>query len=108
MGWWSTNKDGVSFATNDEGAEMYWGDGPADAIDTALDEIDRQFKAAWHRTPTIDELVAGLRFSLGPRAAIEEGTAAEAEDERILREEPDSAEADAVRFLHAAESEEVI
>lgn len=78
MGWWSTNKDGVSFATNDEGAEMFWGDGPADAIDGALDEIDRQFKETWKRSPTADELMAGFRFSLGPRLAEAEAAADEA------------------------------
>jgi hypothetical protein len=62
MGWWSTNKEGRSFAEND-GPEMLWGDSVADIIDAAIDDVVKVFKVDVGRAPTKDELVAGFRFS---------------------------------------------
>lgn len=61
MGWWSTNRGGYSFA-EEEGEEMVWGDGPADLLDNAIDEIDKEFIETWGRPATTHELVAGMRF----------------------------------------------
>jgi len=63
MGWWSTNKEGHSFAEND-GNGMVWGDAPADVIDNAVAEIVKIFREDWGRPPIKDELIAGVRFSL--------------------------------------------
>jgi len=63
MGWWQANREGVSFAVND-GPEMVWGDGPADFLDDALDQITDDFRKAYGRPPTCGELRAGLEFSL--------------------------------------------
>lgn len=40
------------------------GDGPADALDLALSEINEQFQKQWQRPPTKAELLAGLNFAL--------------------------------------------
>ena len=64
MGWWSQSEEGVSFA---EGSELVWGDGPADIIDEALAEIDKEFEDAYGRKPTNVELLAGFKFSIGVR-----------------------------------------
>jgi hypothetical protein len=40
-----------------------WGDGPADVMDNALEEITKQFMEAFARPPTKVELIAGLMFS---------------------------------------------
>lgn len=65
MGWWSTNEDGVSFISFSEEVEMVWGDSVADILDAAIDRIDKEFQSAWGRRATTEELVAGVRFSLG-------------------------------------------
>jgi hypothetical protein len=64
MGWWTQNKQGHSFAINED-VEMYWGDAAADIMDNAIDEIVQQFELNWGRRPTKDEMRAGLEFSLG-------------------------------------------
>lgn len=64
MGWWTTNKDGHSFSSNPR-KEMLWGDEPADIMGDALDKIVKVFEEGWERKPTLDELVAGVRFSSG-------------------------------------------
>lgn len=66
MGWWSQGKDGGSFA-EERGVEEIgvWGDGPADILDNAIDEIVKEFQRDWGRKPTPDELRSGLEFSLG-------------------------------------------
>jgi len=61
MGWWSQDDSGFSF-TGD--GETVWGDGPADTIDLALEEIRREYETAWGRPPTKQEIISGLRFSL--------------------------------------------
>ena len=59
MGWWTTNEEGVSFVES----ELSWGDGPADILDEALEQIDKEFIEAWGRPATTEELLAGLKFS---------------------------------------------
>lgn len=63
MGWWRTGKDGSSLHIEETG--LVWGDGPADIMDNALDEIVTEFLAAYNRKPSRTELEAGLLFSLG-------------------------------------------
>ena len=63
MGWWSQNELGQSFQEA-QGDEMWWGDGPADIVDNALDAITEQFEAEQGRRPTKQELRAGFAFSL--------------------------------------------
>lgn len=63
MGWWQATEGGASLALEDTG--LLWGDGPADVLDRAIDEIVVEFEQAQGRKPTNDELLAGLRFSLG-------------------------------------------
>lgn len=60
MGWWSTDESGVSFVGD---GEMMWGDGPADIIDNAIDEIEKAFLEGLGRKPTQDELISGMTFS---------------------------------------------
>ncbi|SUA31614.1 Uncharacterised protein [Mycolicibacterium fortuitum] len=60
MGWWNTTAEGASFAFD---SELMWGDGPADVMDNALRKIVEEFREAWNRPPTMEELTAGLRFS---------------------------------------------
>ena len=64
MGWWGQDSEGRSLQ---EGTELVWGDGPADTLDEALAEIDKQFVSAWGRVPTVEELTAGLLFSTSIR-----------------------------------------
>lgn len=61
IGWWHTGLDGRSLQPAPTG--MVWGDAPADAMDVALGEIAAVFEAEWGRLPTLDELIAGVRFS---------------------------------------------
>lgn len=60
MGWWDANPRG-GLALGDTG--IVWGDGPADILDNAIDAINREFKEAWGRSVTLDELKAGFSFS---------------------------------------------
>lgn len=62
MGWWDTNKQGESFAKEPE-VEMLWGDAPADILDDAIVNIVKVFQRDLGRKPTVDELIAGMRFS---------------------------------------------
>lgn len=65
MGWWQTDVAGHSFGgPPDEQPDMCWGDGPADVLSSALDDVARQYVAAWGRQPTLRELRAGLEFAL--------------------------------------------
>lgn len=63
MGWWNSAPDGSSLLVEETG--LVWGDGPADVMDAALEEIRTQFDSTYHRGPTREELIAGLLFSLG-------------------------------------------
>jgi hypothetical protein len=62
MGWWQHGSDGTSL--HDEDTGLIWGDRPADAVDEAIDKIVDDFREVWHRDPTYDEMVAGIKFSL--------------------------------------------
>lgn len=70
MGWWSTDKRGMSVARVSSDPEMVWGDAPADAMSDALDRIIKEFISDWGRIPTMAELHAGLEFSA--RVALED------------------------------------
>lgn len=61
MGYWNAKADGSSLHTEDTG--MVWGDHPADILDDAIDKIVRVFLEDIGRKPTVDELVAGMKFS---------------------------------------------
>jgi len=77
MGWWTQDSDGRSF---EEGCGV-WGDGPADIMDSVLDKIETEFEHRWRRKPSIAEIEAGLRFSLGGHRRDElEATPEEAEE----------------------------
>lgn len=66
MGWWTQNEQGESFERVPYGEEeMWWGDGPADVIDAALAAVVVDFHRGLGRAPTVAELEAGLKFSLG-------------------------------------------
>lgn len=65
MGWWNQLEDGESLVVEETG--LIWGDEPADAIDNALDIIDKAFQEHVGRLPTSAELKAGLAFSTYPR-----------------------------------------
>jgi len=60
MGWWHQDEEGHSFC-----GEMLWGDSVADIMDNAIADITKEFSKEKQRTPTKDELRAGLEFSLG-------------------------------------------
>jgi 2'-5' RNA ligase len=47
-------------------ASLYNGDGPADTMDGALDDINLQYWTAWGRPATYEELVAVFDFCTGP------------------------------------------
>ena len=66
MGWWKQDDEGHSFAME---SELRWGDGPADVMGPAIDEIIRHFEAKYDRKPTMDELKAGVMFSARPLLA---------------------------------------
>lgn len=61
MGWWNQTEEGTSFAASDE---LKWGDGPADVMDDAIEQITAQFQSAFGRAPTRQEFEAGFKFSL--------------------------------------------
>lgn len=66
MGWWNARRDGASLQLEETG--LLWGDGPANVIDNAVDEIREQFRIEAGREPLVGELRAGLEFSLMGRA----------------------------------------
>jgi hypothetical protein len=77
MGWWNTSRDGTSFALDlhKDGSPMIWGDGPSDLIDAAVQEIIAMFREDLGRAPSLEELIAGLKFSA---LGLEEGELADA------------------------------
>jgi hypothetical protein len=62
MGWWNSGADGSSLHEEDTG--LSWGDGPADTMDEAIEQIVEEFLSTWGRKPLRAEIEAGLRFSL--------------------------------------------
>ena len=75
MGWWKTDETGKSFAPR---GELTWGDIPADRMGEIMDE----FAIVCGRHPTLEEIVAGYRFSIGRK------TVAEARAEARVRRTP--------------------
>jgi len=65
MGYWTTARDGTSFALDlhADGSPLMWGDSPADLMDEVLQQIITVFKEDVGRAPSLEELIAGLRFS---------------------------------------------
>lgn len=64
MGWWSiTDKNGGISPFGNIG--LYNGDGPADILDNAVQEVIREYEKAWGRKPYIQELQAAWNFSTG-------------------------------------------
>ena len=65
MGYWPTARDGTSFAFefHPDGTNLVWGDSVADITDGFLREVIDTFKADVGRAPSIDELIAGIRFA---------------------------------------------
>jgi len=65
MGYWPTARDGTSFAFefHADGTNLVWGDSVADITDGFLREVIDTFKADVGRAPSIDELIAGIRFA---------------------------------------------
>lgn len=64
MTWWETTRSGRSNLFHEEGTGLVWGDGPADVVAAALDDIDKEFRERWGRAPLLAEIRAGLEFSL--------------------------------------------
>lgn len=65
MGYWNTSREGVSFALDfhRDGSPLIWGDPVSDVYCQALREIIEIFTADVGRAPSIEELVAGLKFA---------------------------------------------
>ena len=53
MGYWATDAEGHSFATDAKGEKLLWGDAPADEIDSTLDSL----YSLLGRQPQVGELV---------------------------------------------------
>lgn len=69
MGWWNAGRDGSSLHEKPTG--LIWGDGPADIIDQAIDEIISVFRRDWNRDPTLQEMKSGILFSIGRQTPME-------------------------------------
>src|SRR4051812_2636262 len=65
MGYWATDPEGHSFVTKGADVKMIWGDAPADVMDEALAKIVKIFQEDVGRKPTMEELIAGVRFAGG-------------------------------------------
>ncbi len=66
MGWWTAHPVDASLAELSPGSEdtgHVWGDGPADIMDTAIEEIREQFRFSVGREPMLSEILAGVMFS---------------------------------------------
>lgn len=63
MGWWIQNPEGHSLQCE---GDLKWGDGPADIMGPALDQIFAEFREAYGRDPVEAELKAGIMFSARP------------------------------------------
>lgn len=71
MGWWVQDSKGHSLLEPD--GDLFWGDGPADIIDAALDAIDEEFVRRHGRKATFEELRAGFMFSARVHNDLPEG-----------------------------------
>jgi len=66
MGWWSISKEkaGIDW-TGETDTGMYNGDGPADIMGPAVDELVKLFEEEWGRKPYMAELIAAVKFVAG-------------------------------------------
>jgi len=62
--WNQPDKKGLINAIpgQDESKKLYNGDGPADVMGGAFKEIEKQYKEAWGREPTSEEVQAVFNF----------------------------------------------
>mgnify|MGYP003965860419 CR=1 FL=1 len=58
-GWWAIDHDNPD-------DKLYNGDGPADTMDDALDDIDLAYRQSWGRSAVPEELTAVFTFCTGP------------------------------------------
>ncbi|MBT7082273.1 MAG: hypothetical protein HN929_12560 [Chloroflexi bacterium] len=81
MGWWYAEKPGggIDFDRSSKKADArgsnlinafdddgpIGGDGPADIMDRAIDDIRMAFRGTWDRDPTLEELDLAWQFSTG-------------------------------------------
>lgn len=64
MGWWGQDSEGHSLLPPGDPSEIgVWGDEPADIIDEAIHRIVELFLDEWKRPPTVEEMIAGIKFS---------------------------------------------
>lgn len=63
MGWWTTNRAGISFQTV-AGEDYVTGDTPADIMGDAMAKIAAEYQREWGRPPKRGELRATLEFVL--------------------------------------------
>ena len=66
MGWWqiySYDQPGIMLPNKDP-EPMYNGDGPADIMGAALDDLVKEYQEAWGRKPYREEVLAALNFTL--------------------------------------------
>ena len=66
MGWWKISLSGSGgFSLEDtesEGEDLYNGDGPADILGAALDEVIQDYQNSWGREPYKEELESAFKF----------------------------------------------
>ena len=62
MGWWAITKDNPGLNLNNPNTERYNGDGPADIMMLAIQEIIEEYQEKWHRLPYREELDAAFNF----------------------------------------------
>ncbi len=70
MGWWTITEDspGLNFLSGrplDEDTGLYNGDGPADIMGCAVDELVALFEESWERKPYMVEVRAAVEFASG-------------------------------------------
>jgi len=64
---WDSGSNNVSAVPGKHPVELeYGGDGPADVMSKAVDKIWEQYKKAWGRSPTRNELQACFNFVANP------------------------------------------
>jgi len=61
MGWWSISDKGGGISPFGN-IGLYNGDGPADTLDNAIEEIIKEYEEAWGRKPYTQELQAVWNF----------------------------------------------
>ena len=87
MGWWQTINDGsgqIDWDVKRDGSNlinaipgrdnpkmMYNGDGPADIMSAALDDIESEYIKAWKRKPTYQELLDCFHFCIKGKTQVQ-------------------------------------